>query len=154
MIKVLQSVRQEGSKIQTFIWNSHINMHRDIELCFLSFAPAVNINEVVLGYDNWAMNRVPSVMFHVCCVLTEQHIMETTVVSGVYLPQRRGHLQTHPLPQPTVWHPEGKTLYRRRLGAFWFDLMKLQNIFHIQSDKKSVRLALFSAGNHSFSVNE
>lgn len=42
-------------------------------------------------------------------VFTEQHDMETTVVSGLYLLRWGCHLQAHPLPQPKLRLSEGKT---------------------------------------------
>lgn len=48
---------------------------------------------------------------------TEQHIMETAHLSGVYLLRRRRHLQAGPLPQPKVRLSEGETVCVFFLGG-------------------------------------
>lgn len=46
----------------------------------------------------------------VCLSISEQHIMETTHLSRVYLLRRRRHLQAGPLPQPKVRLSEGEAV--------------------------------------------
>lgn len=109
----MEKVKNAAGEVQTFT----LKCTKEL-ICLLSFAPAVNIkmtwvsSDMIMEHesdcvfscsDEWSL---PSVVFHACSfpsfVLTEQHIMETAVVSGVYVLQRRGHLQARPLPQPTV----------------------------------------------------
>lgn len=65
-------------------------------------------------YCHYAFAIQQLIFFFLCVCLfiftTEQHIMETAHLSGVYLLRRRRHLQAGPLPQPKVRLSEGETV--------------------------------------------